>query len=233
MLLGVASMFSGRDFGHWASNRGRRRRLPPSRGSDAAVNRCGSVQSASAALLAARTASEMCVWTGDRAGEADALSNLGLLHGQQGQHRQAIDHFRQALTLYRRLGNRAGEAEAHNGLGEVLWSAGDAGEARTEHSAALTQAIETGYWYEQVRAHDRLAYAYQAAGERDSARDHWQRALALHAALGTGGGPGDSERVGAGGGPGDCESEDIRANLAALDGAAPNRDSTVGSPHVR
>ncbi len=175
----------------------------------------------------------MCVWTGDRAGEADALSNLGLLHGQQGQHRQAIDHFRQALTLYRRLGNRAGEAEAHNGLGEVLWSAGDAGEARTEHSAALTQAIETGYWYEQVRAHDRLAYAYQAAGERDSARDHWQRALALHAALGTGGGPGDSERVGAGGGPGDCESEDIRANLAALDGAAPNRDSTVGSPHVR
>src|SRR6266508_1460001 len=123
MLLGVASMFSGRDFGHWASNRGRRRRLPPSRGSDAAVNRCGSVQSASAALLAARTASEMCVWTGDRAGEADAL--------------------------------------------------------------------------------------------------------------GTGGGPGDSERVGAGGGPGDCESEDIRANLAALDGAAPNRDSTVGSPHVR
>src|SRR6266542_303920 len=193
MLLGVASMFSGRDFGHWASNRGRRRRLPPSRGSDAAVNRCGSVQSASAALLAARTASEMCVWTGDR----------------------------------------AGEAEAHNGLGEVLWSAGDAGEARTEHSAALTQAIETGYWYEQVRAHDRLAYAYQAAGERDSARDHWQRALALHAALGTGGGPGDSERVGAGGGPGDCESEDIRANLAALDGAAPYRDSTVGSPHVR
>src|SRR6266542_2183410 len=141
MLLGVASMFSGRDFGHWASNRGRRRRLPPSRGSDAAVNRCGSVQSASAAVLAARTASEMCVWTGDRAGEADALSNLGLLH--------------------------------------------------------------------------------------------WQRALALHAALGTGGGPGDSERVGAGGGPGDCESEDIRANLAALDGAAPNRDSTVGSPHVR
>ena len=48
---------------------------------------------------------------GDREGEADVLSNLGLAYEAQGQHRQAIHHHQQAVVLHLILGDRPKSAQ--------------------------------------------------------------------------------------------------------------------------
>jgi tetratricopeptide (TPR) repeat protein/transcriptional regulator with XRE-family HTH domain len=56
---------------------------------------------------------------GDRADEAHALTNLGVVFWRLGHYRQAADHLQQALALCREVGDRAGEANALTHLGNV------------------------------------------------------------------------------------------------------------------
>ena len=62
---------------------------------------------------------------GDRAGQADALNELGILHRATGDFPAAAASHRQALELYRGLGDRLGQASALNNLGRVEWETGD------------------------------------------------------------------------------------------------------------
>jgi DNA-binding SARP family transcriptional activator/tetratricopeptide (TPR) repeat protein len=64
------------------------------------------------ALAAARSA-------GDRAGELDALNDLGHVRGLQGRRQEAIDLFTQARQAARSIGNRHGELNALVGLAHV------------------------------------------------------------------------------------------------------------------
>jgi len=52
----------------------------------------------------------VCRETGDRLGEAHALTDLGVDEARQGHDQRAADHHRQALTLFRETGDRLGEA---------------------------------------------------------------------------------------------------------------------------
>ena len=57
--------------------------------------------------------------TGDRAAEATALTNLGIVDWRQGRYRQAAGHHRRALRISREIGDRFGEATALNNLGVI------------------------------------------------------------------------------------------------------------------
>ena len=57
--------------------------------------------------------------TGDRAAEATALTNLGIVDWRQGRYRQAAGHHRQALKVSQQIGDRSGEATALNNLGII------------------------------------------------------------------------------------------------------------------
>ncbi len=59
--------------------------------------------------------------SGDRSGEAKALTSLGSVAFRQGRHPEAANYYQQALQLCRETGDRAGEARAlHNlGLSEI------------------------------------------------------------------------------------------------------------------
>ena len=54
---------------------------------------------------------------GDRAAEASALGNLGVVDLQQGRHRRATSHLQHALALCRETGDRIGEASVLMSLG--------------------------------------------------------------------------------------------------------------------
>jgi NB-ARC domain-containing protein len=64
------------------------------------------------ALRAARQA-------GDPAAQADALTNLGIAHGQRGDGMLAVRQLRQALRLFRAAGDLAGQARSLDNLGTV------------------------------------------------------------------------------------------------------------------
>ena len=66
-----------------------------------------------------RAALETARQIGDRAGQAGALNQLGLLQEVTGDYPAAAASHRQALALFRGLGDRLGQARAIVNLGEV------------------------------------------------------------------------------------------------------------------
>ena len=69
----------------------------------------------------------------DRAGEAYALTELGLVHQLTGNLPTAAASQRQALVLFRDAAERIGEAEALNNLGELLTAPATTRRARDCH----------------------------------------------------------------------------------------------------
>ncbi|NIV31799.1 MAG: tetratricopeptide repeat protein, partial [Anaerolineae bacterium] len=59
---------------------------------------------------------------GDRAGEAQALRELGFLHWSAEDYGTALSYGRDALQLHRRLGDVEGEATALHNLAEIYRS---------------------------------------------------------------------------------------------------------------
>ena len=96
------------------------------------------------------------------------LGNLGTALRGLGRHGEALEHLERALAMMRAAGYAGGQADMLNGLGETHRETG-----RTE------RALE---FHEEARA--------------IAAREHWQRALAIHAEVGS------------------PEADDIRVHLA-------------------
>jgi hypothetical protein len=90
--------------------------------------------------------------TGDRTGQARALSNLGLAEFQQGRcHRQASVRFREALDLFRDIGERSGQAYNLANLGLVRLGQGNyqqavghyrGGQGVVSHAGLLQPIVE-------------------------------------------------------------------------------------------
>ncbi|HEY5989824.1 MAG TPA: tetratricopeptide repeat-containing protein, partial [Streptosporangiaceae bacterium] len=80
----------------------------------------------------------ICRQLGDARGEAITLANLGLLHGGQRRHAEALGCYEQALAICRRVGDRYEEAEALRGLGCAVAAVQGARAARAYWTAALS-----------------------------------------------------------------------------------------------
>ena len=91
---------------------------------------------------------------GDRAGESSSLLALGQSYSRLGQYSEALDAFRESLTIQQALGNRWWQAIAQNGLGIVELLLGKFEAAQTSLLVALSIAreidAEVGEAYIQV-----------------------------------------------------------------------------------
>jgi tetratricopeptide (TPR) repeat protein len=83
--------------------------------------------------------------SGDRSGEAYALTNLGAVHRLLGQYDVAIDHLSQALELHESSGDRQGAARTLSNLGIVEDRLGQHERAAEHLGAALVRFRETGH----------------------------------------------------------------------------------------
>jgi tetratricopeptide (TPR) repeat protein len=61
---------------------------------------------------------------GDRATEANALTNLGSVHWRTGRPGEAMEYLERALLIRRTTGDHAGEGWTLNNLASVYWSCG-------------------------------------------------------------------------------------------------------------
>jgi tetratricopeptide (TPR) repeat protein len=75
--------------------------------------------------------------TGDRAGEARTLDNLGIAYERLGRYGEAVTYHEAAVAIRRAIGDRAGEAESVGNLGFVYSRLGRCAEALAHHEAAL------------------------------------------------------------------------------------------------
>jgi DNA-binding SARP family transcriptional activator/tetratricopeptide (TPR) repeat protein len=122
--------------------------------------------------------------TGDRAAEATALTNLGIIDWRQGRYRQAAGHHRRALQVSREIGDRSGEATALNNLGIIYERQGRRQQAADHYRHTVILFIELDDRSGEARALANLGGIDCLQGSYEQAARHLQRALVLFREIG-------------------------------------------------
>ena len=130
-----------------------------------------------AALATARQA-------GDRAGQAGALNELGILQRVTGAHPAAAASHQQALELYRGLGDRLGQASALDNLGRVQRETGEYAAAAASHQQALALYRDLGHRAGQALATTNLGTVQARTGDYPAAAASHQQALGIFRDIG-------------------------------------------------
>ena len=121
---------------------------------------------------------------GDRAGQADALHELGFLQRETDDYPAAASSLTRALELYRGLGDRLGQASATDNLGWVQMRTADYPAA----AASLRQALELyrglGHRTGQALAIHSLAMVQAETGDYPAAAASYRQALGMFGDLG-------------------------------------------------
>jgi DNA-binding SARP family transcriptional activator/Tfp pilus assembly protein PilF len=116
---------------------------------------------------------------GDRAAEATALTNLGIIRWRQGRYQQAAGHHQQALAASVEIADKTGEAIAMANLGAVHERQGHYERAAACHRRALALSRETGDRSGEARGLANLGSVAGRQGQYEEAVSLYQRALAV------------------------------------------------------
>ena len=129
------------------------------------------------ALAAARRA-------GDRLGEADTLTELGIVQRETGDYPAATASLAQALALYGDAGDLPGQANVLNQLGFLHVLTGDYQHAMASQQQALALARRAGDRLAEGASLNHLGLLQHLTGDHPAAAASQQQALALFRDLG-------------------------------------------------
>ncbi len=121
---------------------------------------------------------------GNRAGEATALNNIGLVYSDLGEQQKALDYYNRALPLWRAVGARTGEATTLNNIGVVYDALGEKQQALDYYNQALPLRRAVGDRDGEATTLSNLGVVYDALGEKQKALDYYNQALPLRRAVG-------------------------------------------------
>jgi tetratricopeptide (TPR) repeat protein/DNA-binding SARP family transcriptional activator len=121
--------------------------------------------------------------TGDRVGQARALTALGGINMQMGRHDPAAEHLERAVALFRLTTDRIGEARALNVLGTLRQRLGDPA-ATAHHERALAVYRRAGDEIGEAQTLVNLGIGEKRLGRYDRAADRQSRALDILRRLG-------------------------------------------------
>ena len=121
---------------------------------------------------------------GDRAGQATALHDLGIVWRLTGDYPAAARAQEEALAVYRDLGDRLGQANALNDLGRVRRMTGDYPAAARAQEEALAIYRDLGDRLGQANALTSLGSVRRATGDYLGAARALEEALAICRDLG-------------------------------------------------
>jgi DNA-binding SARP family transcriptional activator/Tfp pilus assembly protein PilF len=116
---------------------------------------------------------------GDPRAEAAAQLNIADAHMRRSEHQRAIEHYRQALKLNRRIGWVDGQAATLGSLAGVYWRSGRLQEAADHLARALTLYRRTGQLAGQATALGNLGTVFLDRGPLALAVEHLGEALEL------------------------------------------------------
>jgi tetratricopeptide (TPR) repeat protein len=122
--------------------------------------------------------------SGDRRREATALTDLGILHREEGDAQKAVPLLEEALRIMRELGDRAGEQDVLGPLGLATLAVGQPRPALQLLKQAHAYAQETGEPFALKASFGNLGYACAALHDHARAIGFYEQALALARQLG-------------------------------------------------
>ena len=131
------------------------------------------------ALIVHGRANHAALLLGDRAAEAMALTNLGIISWRQGRYQQSADYHQQSLAASVAIGDRRGEATALANLGTVHERRGRYQQAVHCHQQALAAYQSVGERTGEARALGNLGSVAAREGHYERAVDWYQRALTV------------------------------------------------------
>ncbi len=116
----------------------------------------------------------------DRRAQATARFSLGLAHWSLGRHPRAVEHYGQALELFRETGWLQGQAACLGNLGNVHGEVGEPARAAEYFAQALELDRRAGRQDRQAVALGSLGMLSRELGALAQAEEHETQALALH-----------------------------------------------------
>jgi DNA-binding SARP family transcriptional activator/tetratricopeptide (TPR) repeat protein len=117
--------------------------------------------------------------TGDRAAEAEALINLGVLDLEQGYQIEAVAHMQQGLALFPETGDRSGKARALGNVGILHFQLGQYEEATGHLQQALALCSGIGDQAGEARVLAALSMIDFRQGRYEQVTDRVHRSLVL------------------------------------------------------
>jgi two-component system, cell cycle response regulator len=137
------------------------------------------------AAFYADSARRLAQQTGDKIGEARAMSNLGALAQRRGDPNKAVDLFTQALALQRTAGNDREIANSLNNLGFVYSTdLADYSKSLSYHLEALAARERLGDKGSIALSLNNIGIVYERLRDYDHALAYYNRALTLRRELG-------------------------------------------------
>lgn len=144
-------------------------------------SRLGNYQTAREQALASLLAGEDL---GDQSITARAHNLLGIIDRLRGRLSRGIDHFQQALTLYRDIENLHGQAQAQNQLATAHFDLGNWTEADRYYRQAGQLFSQMGDAYGRLLVDNNLGGIALNQGRLDEALTFYERALATQQRIG-------------------------------------------------
>lgn len=112
----------------------------------------------------------------DRATEALAINNLGVVHHSQGQYRQALSYYFQALTIFEQINDRIRRGATLDNIGGVYASLGEDDKAIEYFTQAAAFRHEAGQPVGEGGALNNIGLVYYGNQEYDQALEYFEKA---------------------------------------------------------
>jgi tetratricopeptide (TPR) repeat protein len=113
-----------------------------------------------------------------------SLSNMGIFYQIQGNLREALEHYQQALEIDRKIGNKQGEASTLTNMGNVYQIQGKFKEALEHYQQALEIDRKIGNEEKEVNQLCNIGVVYKNQGKLKEALVQYQQALEIDRKIG-------------------------------------------------
>lgn len=120
---------------------------------------------------------------GDKAGEKEALSALGLAFTQLGQVQKAIEYFEEQLGVVRKMEDPEGECELLANLGDACAISGNIHRAQAYYEEQLCRADDRGYRSHVASALNGLGFVRVKQEKLPEAIECYSKSLAIYREL--------------------------------------------------
>jgi CHAT domain-containing protein len=120
----------------------------------------------------------------DRNGEANTLSNIGVVYWSLGEMQKALEKFNEALPVSRAIGDRRVEADILSNIGVVYRSLGDMQKALEKFNEVLLVDREVGDRAREAATLNSIGQVNWSLGQMQKALEKYNEALSLRRAVG-------------------------------------------------
>lgn len=112
--------------------------------------------------------------------EAVVLLRIGYIYSSLGEKKQALEYYKQALSIYRTVGNKGGEAATLHNIGSVYDSWGQRQESLQYYNQAVSLLRAVGDKAGEAITLNNIGLVYDSLGEKQKALEYYHQALFIY-----------------------------------------------------